>query len=215
MLRHDDRLVRGSERVLGRSAIKADDVQQLEVAKKAAPRTSIFHLSRSPVAFNSHKAIEAAKLWLKTKQGHNPEEEAPRFLYAVTLFHQARYPVALSTWAVHGARHMDRDRDIGRFRLADRWLKELHEEGVIHRKVGGFVWMHREVRDSLMSTCKVNSSSATRRLRYISVSPTGTRSCIYPQGILSLYSSRFTIVSNAQLQQRAIPYCKRAPSAKV
>lgn len=103
-------------------------------------------LERSCVSFDPEVAVAATLLWIK-----NPEQggAVARFVYALTLFHQARYPASLWTWAVVDGANTAGDRDERRVTLADQWLMELSRKGVIQYKPGGFVWMHREIRQRL------------------------------------------------------------------
>jgi hypothetical protein len=82
-------------------------------------------------------------------------EEGYRFIYALTLFRHQRYPAALCSWGLIKAPEKllessgIKDGDRYRALIRDNWLSFLGTKGAIRYKTGGFVWIHKDVRDKL------------------------------------------------------------------
>lgn len=118
-------------------------------------RHAVYSLDENCVRFSTQGVVNATLTWLEAMQKDEPDTAATRFVYALTLFRQARYPAALITWAVIWLNSASEDHDEWRSRKAEIWLRKLAEQGVIQYKIGGFVWMHTEVRELLRSALEV------------------------------------------------------------
>jgi hypothetical protein len=80
-------------------------------------------------------------------------EKRCRFLYVMTLFRQSRHLSALASEAAlpDPARFNTDGLDNDRVRMdeVERWTSELADLGLLRRKEGGFLWMHRDLRETL------------------------------------------------------------------
>jgi len=96
---------------------------------------------------------EVAKWSQSGGMGTDMVEKRCRFLYVMTLFRQSRHLSALASEAAlpDPARFNTDGVDNDRVRMADveRWTLQLTELGLLRRKEGGVLWMHRDLRETL------------------------------------------------------------------
>ncbi len=72
-----------------------------------------------------------------------------RFLYALCLCNKVRYAALFWSWPFHVPKGGGDSSSRLRISAATGWLAELEEQHVIRRKLGGFIWMHCDIRNAL------------------------------------------------------------------
>lgn len=130
-------------------------------------RTSVVEFfdrpKESEILLDGKKVRERVLSWLDEAK-HVDEEyiRRIRFLYGLCLFRQTRYPSALLTWALCPLNQSTLDqypvrRLENRQEFTQKCLSKLMEEKLIRRKTGGFIWMHRWIREEIIRTLLLNS----------------------------------------------------------
>lgn len=72
-----------------------------------------------------------------------------RFLYSLCLANKVRYAALFWSWTFHAPGALRDSSSRHRIDAANSWLTELEERHVIRRKLGGFIWMHCDIRNAL------------------------------------------------------------------
>lgn len=128
---------------------------------------SKFSIPKGCIPAEDERIKKGVKRWLRLN-GRARSREAThkrRFVYALTLFRHARHPAALCSWSLLKAPKQLRidggDNDEERAITGCNWLAKLETLGATRVKPGGFVWMHRDVKQNLRDTLE----KAVPRLR--------------------------------------------------
>ncbi|MHC4206090.1 MAG: SIR2 family protein, partial [Planctomycetota bacterium] len=112
---------------------------------------SQYHLKKKVIEFDAKKIAKKVRKFIESKS-NDTREKRIRFVYALTLFEHAAYLPALCSWSLIKAPNPfadEKDNDQIRSGLRNKWLTKLKDIGAVRYNAGGFVWMHKGVRDEI------------------------------------------------------------------
>ncbi len=112
----------------------------------------LHNVKHNVIEYEANNIADNVVKFIKMDSREETEEQKVHFVYTLTLFEHAAYLPALCSWSLIKAPYPFtdiKDNDKERSTLRDKWLEELKNIGAIRYNAGGFVWMHKGVRDEL------------------------------------------------------------------
>jgi len=109
-------------------------------------------IEKKVINFNAKGIAKQVADFINTEKHTEIKERKRRFVFALTLFEHAAYLPALCSWGLIKAPRQfssKPDNDTERSKMRDDWLETLKEKGAVRYNAGGFVWMHKGVRNAL------------------------------------------------------------------